>query len=140
MFVMFATDGSCSRNDWSKLSAVGCHGMPDCGVKKEFSGIYGVGGNDVQNALFHLAIFPRAKPSRPLIVVRGVPGFCKFGNNDLEAGVIASFPAEEGEKVGNGLVGSVYAPPFLTHEKVVWTPSEVGIADGDNAGIVPGSC
>ena len=140
MFVMFATDGSCSRNDRGKLSAVGCHGMPDCGVKKEFSGIKGVGGNDVQNALFHLAIFPRAKTSGPLIVIRGVPGLCKFGNNDLEAGIIASFPAEKSEKVGNGLMDPIYAPPFLAHEKVVWTSCEVGIADGDDASIVPGSC
>ena len=69
VFVMFATDCSSTRNDRSQLCAVGCHRMPDSGVEKEFSGIEGVRGNDVQDALLHLAIFFRAEASGPLITV-----------------------------------------------------------------------
>ena len=140
MFIMFSTDGSSSRNDRGKLSAVGSHRMPDCCVKKEFSSIKCVRGNYIKDALRHLAVFPRAKASGYLIVVRRVPWLSKFGNDDFKASIVTSFPAEESEKVGNGLMDSIYAPPFLAHEKVVWTSCEVGIADGDDASIVPGSC
>ena len=138
MLVVFTTDGSGARNEWRKSCTVGGHGVPDRGVEKEFSGIKCVRGNHIQDALCHLAVFPRAKASRNL--VSGISRLSKFGDDDFQAGVITSFSAEESEKVCYGLMNAVNAAPFLAHEKVIRTPGEIGVADGDDACIIPGSC
>ena len=58
MLIMLTTNGSGPRNEWRKLSAVGGHWVPDCSVKKEFSSIEGMRGNNIKDALCHLAVFP----------------------------------------------------------------------------------
>ena len=138
MLVVFTTDGGGAGNEWRQPGAVGGHGVSDRGVEKEFSGIEGVRGNHIEDALCHLAVFPRAKACWDLLC--GVSWFGKLGNDDLQAGVIPSFPAEESEKVRNGLVDAVDAASLLAHEEVVWAPGKICIADGKGAGIVPGSC
>ena len=85
MLVMFATDGSSTGDEGGKFGAVGGHGVPNSCIEKEFSCIKGVRGDNIQDALFHLAVFPGAKPGRPLVVVSGIPWSDKLRDDDLQS-------------------------------------------------------
>ena len=138
VFVVFTTNCGGSGNERRQPGAVGGHGVADRGVEKEFCGIEGVRGHNIKDALSHLAVFPRAETCWDLL--SSVPRLGKLGNDDLQAGVVPSFPAEESKKVRDGLVDAVDAASLLAHEEVVWAPSKVCIADGKGAGVVPGRC
>ena len=81
VFVMLSIDGSGPRDERGKPCTVGGHGVPDCCIEKEFSSIKGVRGNNIQDALRHLAVFPRAEARGDL--VRGTSWLGKFGNDNL---------------------------------------------------------
>ena len=85
VFVMFTIKASRARDEWSQLGAVGGHGVPNSCIEKEFSCIKGVRGDNIQDALFHLAVFPGAKPGRPLVVVSGIPWSDKLRDDDLQS-------------------------------------------------------
>ena len=95
--------------------------------------------NNIQDALFHLTVFPGTEPGWPLVVVSWVSWSDKFRDDDLQAGVKACLPAEHGKQVCDGLVNPVDATTFLTHEDVIWAASKVGVADRDGTRLISGS-
>ncbi len=139
VLIMFPVDSCRPRNNGGKSRTVGGHGMPYRGVKKEFCGIEGMGGNDVKDSLLHLVVFFGAQSRGSLISTGGISVPCKFGYEDLEPSVIPCLSAEKGKQMGNGLVDTVYASPLLTHEEVVRIPHKVSVTDRDDAPIIAGS-
>jgi hypothetical protein len=132
MFVMFAINCRSTGDNGGKPGTVCRHGVPHSGVKKEFSGIKGVGGHNIQNTLLHLIVLLGAEARGSLVAIDRISGPGEFRDDYLETGVVTCFPTEKSKEVCNGLMDPIDATTLFAHKEVVRTPSEISVANGNH--------
>ena len=125
-FVMLPMKGGGARCGGGKPNTVGGHWVPYCRIKQEFSRIERMRGYDIKDALLHLCVFTGTEASW-FFITR--PGPNELGYDHFQPCVESGLSAEDRKKMSNGLMYAIDTTSLLTHEKLVWSPDKVSIAD-----------
>ena len=89
MFIIFTRNGSKAWYRGSELVPE-AHGVPNGGIKQEFSGVNRVRSDDIKDALLQLGMLMRTN-------ALGAPSAGELRNNDLKACLKARFSTKEGK-------------------------------------------